>query len=757
METDIFLQELTVDGGRVANDTDRELQRKVFEVTRKGDLEKFRSLLILKCDVNCVSNSGKTLLQVAGELKDVSVRNEMIIALLNSGADLDLALLHAIRESNIKTVEILLQFHEAAPQPSPCAVGCLKRQGYVTPLILAACLQNFQIVTRLLERGYNIRDPKFSQLSFGSEEMVGEKLGPAVYRLNGFRALSSPVYIAASFLQDVQSGSDPIHRACVLNKELRGMAEQEYEFKKEYLELSDGCKEFAVALLNECRSMEEIKCVMEKENEDGKLGLNILEFAISTRNEKFVSHPYSQLVLNSEVYKSVPFLEKSTWKQALLILLATVLFPLFFLVWVACDSCFPGHEVARMLHSPCVKFLIHCGSYQTFLFLLAFTSFHSQSGFLEYSIIDWIVLSFIIGQLVDVIKDIYRKGMARFCSNYWNYLATASVTSFGLHYVIWWAGRAALIDKVDSMKWETHATYHGYTTILVSYCFFAVGILLAFALNLSFIQANSSAGPLLHAFIQMLIDVANFFSYFVFVFLAFAVSFTKLYLQYDKAKQHFLSMSGAGTINETDPLHLERFGSSMATIFWSLFGEIDEGSFQIDSSGYGAIWKTGMVLFGAFNIVAVLVALNMLIAILSESYTRITENLDTEWKFTRTKLWLSWIHKKGVLPPPFNVLYVLLPVVWAVKRLVTACSPSLLLLLENERKRRLSWKVERTGEKERREVIRHLVLRYLAKQSCHSETGTESSESAEEIAEPLTDNTVGTSQSNKIATTETTL
>lgn len=292
METDIFLQGLTVDGGRVANDTDRELQRKVFEVTRKGDLEKFRSLLILKCDLNCVSNSGKTLLQVAGELKDVSVRNEMIIALLNSGADLDLALLHAIRESNIKTVEILLQFHEAAPQPSPCAVGCLKRQGYVTPLILAACLQNFQIVTRLLERGYNIRDPKFSQLSFGSEEMVGEKLGPAVYRLNGFRALSSPVYIAASFLQDVQSGSDPIHRACVLNKELRGMAEQEYEFKKEYLELSDGCKEFAVALLNECRSMEEIKCVMEKENEDGTLGLNILEFAISTRNEK-VCFPYN--------------------------------------------------------------------------------------------------------------------------------------------------------------------------------------------------------------------------------------------------------------------------------------------------------------------------------------------------------------------------------------------------------------------------------------------------------------------------------
>lgn len=79
------------------------------------------------------------------------------------------------------------------------------------------------------------------------------------------------------------------------------------------------------------------------------------------------------------------------------------------------------------------------------------------------------------------------------------------------------------------------------------------------------------------------------------------------------------------SFNVADIFHLlNRFGNSMKTIFWSLFGEIDESGFQIDEEGYGAIWKTGMVLFGAFNIVAVLVALNMLIAILNESYTRIS-------------------------------------------------------------------------------------------------------------------------------------
>ena len=93
--------------------------------------------------------------------------------------------------------------------------------------------------------------------------------------------------------------------------------------------------------------------------------------------------------------------------------------------------------------------------------------------------------------------------------------------------------------------------------VSLSDCFLAVAVLLAFVENVSFIQANSVTGPLLQAFKQMLLDVTKFFFYFFFVFLAFVVSFTKLYLQYEKARQFFQTTT-AGT-NETDPLHLERY------------------------------------------------------------------------------------------------------------------------------------------------------------------------------------------------------
>lgn len=272
--------------------THEKLQQKLRDAIRKQNLANVRSILNFvkpSFDLNCIDFSGKTLLQVAGDLKDASIRNDIIQALLSEGADLQMALLHAVRDENAKIVQILLQFQKQNTQESRDTLHLLKSRRYTTPLILAAWMQNFQIVKLLLDQGFTISDPNNPQWCDVSNGMVCDKLGPSMYRLNRYRALASPVYISASFLQDEESGSDPFNRACVLNKELREIAEQEYEFRKEYLELSDGCMEFAVALLNECSSMEEIRTVLEAKIEDGGLcnmgTLNMLEFAVITRNE----------------------------------------------------------------------------------------------------------------------------------------------------------------------------------------------------------------------------------------------------------------------------------------------------------------------------------------------------------------------------------------------------------------------------------------------------------------------------------------
>lgn len=63
---------------------------------------------------------------------------------------------------------------------------------------------------------------------------------------------------------------------------------------------------------------------------------------------------------------------------------------------------------------------------------------------------------------------------------------------------------------------------------------------------------------------------------------------------------------------------------SFSGTFWALFGQIDLDSFHTKEKGFEAITYAGIIIFGVFNVAAVLVALNMLIAILNDAYTKIS-------------------------------------------------------------------------------------------------------------------------------------
>lgn len=45
----------------------------------------------------------------------------------------------------------------------------------------------------------------------------------------------------------------------------------------------------------------------------------------------------------------------------------------------------------------------------------------------------------------------------------------------------------------------------------------------------------------------------------------------------------------------------------------------------------------------------------MLIAMMSNSYQIISERSDSEWKFARSKLWISYFDDGTTLPAPFNL------------------------------------------------------------------------------------------------------
>lgn len=103
--------------------------------------------------------------------------------------------------------------------------------------------------------------------------------------MNEYRALASPSLIALS-------SNDPLLTAFQLSWELRNLAFSEQESKSEYLNLRRQCQQFAVDLLDQSRSSQELAIILNYDPHappyvDGEhMKLALLESAINYKQKK---------------------------------------------------------------------------------------------------------------------------------------------------------------------------------------------------------------------------------------------------------------------------------------------------------------------------------------------------------------------------------------------------------------------------------------------------------------------------------------
>uniref|UniRef100_A0A672L4P5 Transient receptor potential cation channel subfamily C member 2a n=1 Tax=Sinocyclocheilus grahami TaxID=75366 RepID=A0A672L4P5_SINGR len=77
---------------------------------------------------------------------------------------------------------------------------------------------------------------------------------------------------------------------------------------------------------------------------------------------------------------------------------------------------------------------------------------------------------------------------------------------------------------------------------------------------------------------------------------------------------------------------------------------------HLDMADYVLAEFVGRIFYGIFTLLIVIVLLNMLIAMISNSFQRIEDDADVEWKFARSKLYLSYIREGLTMPVPFNII-----------------------------------------------------------------------------------------------------
>ncbi|CAH3178415.1 unnamed protein product [Porites lobata] len=154
-----------------------------------------------------------------------------------------------------------------------------------------------------------------------------------------------------------------------------------------------------------------------------------------------------------------------------------------------------------------------------------------------------------------------------------------------------------------------------------------------------------------------------------------------------------------------------RIEGTVETLFWALFGHVEFPAFETDENSKITM-VTGQILFAVYSLASILVVLNLLIAMLNNSYKKVDKEKDTKFKFARTRLWMYYISEVSPLPPPFNLIPVekiASAVRWLARRYnwVKKCLGCI-------KAEEIKSDTVKTNQKRRRVVIKNLIHRYFS-------------------------------------------
>uniref|UniRef100_A0A8D2LH84 Transient receptor ion channel domain-containing protein n=1 Tax=Varanus komodoensis TaxID=61221 RepID=A0A8D2LH84_VARKO len=529
----------------------------------------------------------------------------------------------------------------------------------VTPLTLACEKDLYEIVDMLMKKGHAISRPH--KVSCACLECSnGRKfdlLKFSLSRINTYKGIASRAHLSIA-------SEDAMLTAFKLSRELKRLSKKEPEFKPDYLALEQLCQEFAFELLGMCRNQSEVTAVlndvgddaMDEDEEDvddqafeeGIPNLARLRLAVNYNQKQFVAHPICQQVLSSIWCGSLQSWRGSTslWKVFISCAIFLAMPFLCLIYWFA-----PKSKVGKILKIPVIKFLLHSASYLWFLVFLLVESLvleHHQEAFKGRNQTMWetsLHMIWVAGFFWFECKEVWIEGLRSYLLDWWNFLdiviLSMYLASFVLRVLIFIKGTSCLESGSSSLEchYYTQAERDEWRTEdpqFMAEVLFAVTSMLSFTRLAYILPAHETLGTLQISIGKMIDDMIRFMFIMMIILTAFLCGMNNIYVYYQDSER-------LGSFNET-----------FQFLFWTMLGMEEHN--VVDMPKFFLAELMGRVLYGVFTIVMVVVLLNMLIAMITNSFQKIENDADVEWKFARSKLYLSFFREGLTLPVPFNII-----------------------------------------------------------------------------------------------------
>lgn len=178
-----------------------------------------------------------------------------------------------------------------------------------------------------------------------------------------------------------------------------------------------------------------------------------------------------------------------------------------------------------------------------------------------------------------------------------------------------------------------------------------------------FCRLNYYMGPLQISLGKMCADLAKYIMLFIIVIVSFSAGLCRFYQYYDGMVQ-----VDENEIKTEQVSSFINFASTVKTFFWAILcmaplesadvvienlpGETPDSSIINTHEFTEAV---GYIAFALFEVLIVVMILNMLIATMSATFQRVIDNLDVEWTFGKTDFYMEYMIQ-STTPSPYNLI-----------------------------------------------------------------------------------------------------
>ncbi|XP_071477341.1 short transient receptor potential channel 4-like [Diadema antillarum] len=629
-------------------------QEAYFQAAASGEVATLKALLDkrneLGIDLNAKNEDGYTAMQLAVLEGYVVVIKELLACDVKVGD----ALLRAADVEFELAVKCILEHALKKPEEEKdriinCHCDGTDFHPILTPIMRAAQKNNYGIVKLLLDAGARISESKNERNS----ESTTDSLLQSVGLVERFEAIATPAYVTQAYV-------DPIEKAFKLTKELTQLSYVEVENKLLFQDLAKKMEQLAADLISEARNSNEILTVLKYLEKDDKKGVSVnrvhsflpkIERAVKFGQKRFVASPNCQQAVSTQFHRHLVSMTDWSKGMQLLLIVGVILFHPIFAIGYKIGI---GGNVKDFIQIPFIKFVMQFGSDIFLLSVMMARSSINHPAWEIKSLEIFILLTYATGIAVRQGMFFIQLGPKKFLTNFTHYremiISTLLFVNCALEVIIIDKIRRSSIMDTDedfvNLPWNDFA--------VISKTLFGLAVVVAFLRIMPYLISNDAVGAFQLSLGDMIVNTSHFFVVLLAVFVAFATGMTYLYGNTIEGSRALACKHRLGDCSDLK-VHFDNIFQTVVTLYWSMYGFMGTDILQLPAEQQ-SLYVAGLTLFALFNILAILVLLNALIAIMSNVYNAIEENADVEWKFSRTVLWMSFMDDSFTVPPPFNLV-----------------------------------------------------------------------------------------------------